>query len=480
MNFKLLFFISLSFIMTVHSQFIQDKTSKSDLVGMGTISVTIGGTFPINGTFPALVTDRVDEFVTRMYAQAVELRLRGVTDPVIYKKLKEELAFFALRGIRLKRSTGEELILDLQKFRLNGDFSNNPYLRNDDVLIFPPNDVTRNFFSVAGVVNNAGTFLYVEGDKLGDAIELVGGFNPAYEKVDSVEISRLSYDGQIQSVIKIKIDKDYPIQRGDRLRFIAVETHRKNYAVTVIGEVNVPGYIPITKNNTTLYEVMQACGWFTPQASLKRARVYSGNSLSKLLENQYNIKLDDQPDLENPSIRNMILNLELALMYRMSNVVTDDTNYFNLENQLRVLIEGSSLDFRKISDPESDISKYIVQSGDIIIIPQIQNSVYVFGQVLRPGHVTYIEGKDYNYYVNEASGLGELAEDDEIMVIKGGSRAWISPIREKVDIEEGDYIYVPKQNLRTLRSYILEYSVYMSLLASIAAILLSIVTIINK
>jgi protein involved in polysaccharide export with SLBB domain len=164
----------------------------------------------------------------------------------------------------------------------------------------------------------------------------------------------------------------------------------------------------------------------------------------------------------------------------MSNVVTDDTNYFNLENQLRVLIEGSSLDFNKIKDPDSDIAKYIVQSGDVIIIPPIQNSVYVFGQVLRPGHVTFIEGKEYNYYVNEASGLGELAEEDDIMIIKGGSRAWISPIRESVTIEEGDYIYVPKESLRSTRSYIMEYSVYLSVLASIAAILLSIVTIANQ
>ena len=66
------------------------------------------------------------------------------------------------------------------------------------------------------------------------------------------------------------------------------------------------------------------------------------------------------------------------------------------------------------------------------------------------------------------------------MVIKGGSRAWISPLREKVEIEEGDYIYVPKENLRSFRSYVFEYSVYISLLASIAAILLSIVTIVNK
>ena len=480
MNFKILISLLLFCLMTAYPQFSQDKTMKSDLIGAGTISVTIGGTFPINGTYPAFITERVDAFVSRMYAQAVDLTLKVITDPTIYKKLKAELANYALRGIKLKRANGEELILDLQKFRINGDFSNNPYLKNDDVLVFPSNDITRNFFSVSGVVNKPGTFLFIEGDKLSDVIELVDGFNPAYEPIDSVEISRLSYDGLTQSLTKIKIDGDYSIQRGDRFRFIAPETQRKNYAVSVIGEVQIPGTVPITKNSTTLYEVIQACGWFTDQASLNRARVFTGNSLAKLLEKQYNIKLDEQPDLDNPDIRNMILNLELALMYRMSNVVTDDTGYFNLENQLRVLVEGSSLDFRKINDPQSDIAKYIVQSGDIIIVPQVQNSVYVFGQVLRPGQVTFIEGKDYNYYVTEASGLGELAEDDEIMVIKGGSRVWLSPLNETVTIEEGDYIYVPKQSLRTIRSYILEYSVYMSLLASIAAILLSIVTISNN
>ena len=480
MNIQALLCFSLLFYLTAYPQYSQEKNVKTDFIGAGVISVTIGGSFPVTGTYSSFITERVDQFISRMYAQALDLSTRMATDPVLYRKTKADLDNFALRGVKLKRSTGEELVVDLQKFRLTGDFTYNPYLRNDDVIIFPTNDITRNFFSVSGVVNKPGTFLFIEGDKLSDAIELVDGFNPAYEPIDSVEISRLSYDGRTQILTKIKIDGDYPIQRGDRFRLTAPETQRKNYAVSVIGEVQIPGTVPITKNSTTLYEVIQACGWFTDQASLNRARVFTGNSLAKLLEKQYNIKLDEQPDLDNPGIRNMILNLELALMYRMSNVVTDDTSYFNLENQLRVLIEGSSLDFRKINDPESDIAKYIVQSGDIIIIPQVQNSVYVFGQVLRPGHVTFIEGKDYNYYVTEASGLGELAEDDDIMVIKGGSRVWLSPLRETVIIEEGDYIYVPKQSLRTFRSYIFEYSVYVGLLASIAAILLSIVTLSNN
>ena len=41
------------------------------------------------------------------------------------------------RGLILKNANGEEIIIDLAKFRVNGDFINNPYLKNDDVIIFP-------------------------------------------------------------------------------------------------------------------------------------------------------------------------------------------------------------------------------------------------------------------------------------------------------------------------------------------------------
>ncbi|MGB5287737.1 MAG: hypothetical protein WBN42_04555, partial [Ignavibacteriaceae bacterium] len=148
------------------------------MMDMGTISITIGGSFPINGTYPALISERVDAFISRMYAEAVDLTMRVTTDPDIYRKLKEEIDNFALRGITLKRTSGEELEVDLQKFRLTGEFTYNPYLKNNDVIIFPANDISRNFFAVSGAVNFPGTFYFVEGDNLADALELVDGLNP--------------------------------------------------------------------------------------------------------------------------------------------------------------------------------------------------------------------------------------------------------------------------------------------------------------
>ena len=102
------------------------------------ISVTIGGNFIITGTFSALITERVDQFVTRMYNEA-KLRTEGkITDLGTLQELQKEYKKYSLRNITLKRANGEVMKLDLIKFRKTGDFLNNPYLKNDDVLIFAP------------------------------------------------------------------------------------------------------------------------------------------------------------------------------------------------------------------------------------------------------------------------------------------------------------------------------------------------------
>ena len=111
--------------------------NSNDMLQMGAISVTIGGEFVITGTFPALITERVDAFVTRMYNQVREEMSKTTNDPQLLKQLEKKLDNYVLRNITLRRASGEVMHLDLQKFRLDGDFSNNPYLKNDDVIIFP-------------------------------------------------------------------------------------------------------------------------------------------------------------------------------------------------------------------------------------------------------------------------------------------------------------------------------------------------------
>lgn len=469
---KIVLILLLFNLLVIYAQ-TTDRNQNTSMLAASTISVTLGGQFPLTGTFPASVTERVDQFVTRIYTQAMERSLRTATDQIMLEKIKKELSDFSLRGILLKRANGEEMILDLAKFRIDGDFKNNPYLKNDDVIIFPPNDIERNFISITGAVNSPGKFLFVEGDKLKDIIELARGINQAYENVSKAKIYRLSYDGSNSEVIEVDLQENILLKRGDQIVVLADETQRKELFALVLGEVIQPGYVPVTRNSTKLGEIMKHVKGFTTNASLKRARLFRGNSVTTLLEKQYGIKIDEKLLNNDKELVDRIVNYEQAMMFRMSNLVEEDQYYFQAENQYRVLNEGSAIDFTKIYDEKSEIYNFIVYPGDVIIIPPKRNTVYVFGQVSNPGHVKFVEGKDYLYYIDQAGGLGEYAED-EIMVIKGSSRNWI-PAERNVEIEEGDYIFIPKERIKSFRTFAMELAGYFSIVGSIATILLLIV-----
>lgn len=464
----------LFFLMVATISYSQTSSSdKNNLLSLSGISVTIGGSFPLTGSFPALMTERVDQFVTRIYNEAVSRTLSNAQDEALLEKLKKDLSQFSLRGIKLKRSSGEEVIIDLEKFRLYGDFKNNPYLKNDDVLIFPPYDMDRNFFTINGAVNRAGKYSFVEGDKLFDAIELARGLNPAYENVKNAQIKRLSYDGLNQESIQVNIEENCTLKRGDQIVIMADETQRKDFFVLVLGEVNQPGYIPITKNTSKLGEVIKSVKGFTNNASLKRSRIFRGNSITPLLERQYGIKISDDLLNKNQELVDRIVNYEQAMMFRMSNLVEEDKYYFATENQYRVLNEGSAIDFTHINDEESDIYNFILESGDVIVVPPYTKTVYVFGQVSNPGHVKYVENKGLSYYLDQAGGLGEYAEG-EIMVIKGDSRNWVTAT-PGTKIDDGDFIFVPKKRIRSFRETVSEWGGYFSIVGSIATVLLLIV-----
>jgi protein involved in polysaccharide export with SLBB domain len=449
------------FYTAVNAQFDNNK-NESYFTGANLISVTIGGKFIITGTFSASTTERVDLFITRIYNQGKEKLLATVTNAAwLLPQVEMEIANYSFRNIKLKRMDGKVINLDLEKFRLNGDFINNPYLKNDDILIFPPADLERNFFSVLGAVNAPGRFHFVDGDMLKDAIEFAGGINKAYENVTNADINRLSYDGREQKVERIDINSDYLLKRGDRIVVVADETMKKDFSIRILGEVNSPGKIPITKDRTTLYEVINKAGGLTTSASLKHAKLYTGNSL---YSREYPLK----PEYD---LNNSFVKIELLMMYRMSNIMIEDTAFFNAENQLRVLMEGSSIDFTKLNDPNSEASKYLVKDNDLIIIPSLDSSVYVFGQVLSPGHILYLPGKDYKYYIEKAKGFGEFAERNDVMIIKGVNRNWIEADKNIV-IEDGDYIYIPRMTIRSFNSYIGQVATYLGIVGSAATIIL--------
>lgn len=430
-----------------------EKSSLSDIIASASlISVSIGGNFPITGSYPASVNERVDQFVTRVYNQAYNLSLGNSPSPEQINNIKSEFQKYSLRNILLKRKTGEQIKLDLIKFRRTGNFDYNPYLKNDDVIVFPTTDIERNFFTISGAVNNGGTFHFFDGDKLSDALFLADGVNLAYENVNQVEISRLSYDGEKMENIIVDINSDVELKRADRIRVLANETQRKDFKVLALGEFNMPGYIPIKKEHTNLKDVLDKAGGFTKNADLSNAQVLRGVNVFKSLAFSEDI--------------------EKLLMMRMSTLISEDSIYFRIDEKLRFLRGNANVDFTRFEDIVDTL--FVVKDGDIVYVPSKIDLVYVYGQVNEPSYVKFEKGRDYNFYISKVGGLGETASGD-IYLIKGNTRSWVSAdeIEEKnIEIEPGDYIWVSKKPIRTFWDHVDRASRVASILGGIATVVL--------
>jgi protein involved in polysaccharide export with SLBB domain len=452
------------------------SNSKSDLAKASVISVTVGGAFIINGTFPALMTERADQFITRIFTEAKTQILSGAKDEKLMAKIKNEFDSYAKRDITLKRFTGEVIKLDLEKFRLTGDFKFNPYLKNDDVIIFPAFDFSTSFVEIIGAVNKEVKFQFVEGDGLSDALLFAGGINPSYDNVKTAEISRLNSAGDKEEIINAEINSNFPLKRGDRVRILADPNQKRIFKALVLGEVKNPGYVYLKQNGTALKEVIEKAGGLKETADLLRAEVIRNYSSLEMLK-KYQLTEDYLSSPEKILLPETQLRMrqmqDVLSLSRTNNLQLEDTLFFNVDNQLRVLRGESIIDFTKLSDPNSDESNFSVKDGDLILIPQPFDYVYVFGQVSKFGFVKHVEGKDYNYYVEKAGGKTEMAreDDDEIVVIKGKGKDWVTKEKEKLKLEAGDYIYVPKIIPRN-------FNFYLSRIGSIAGIIGSAATII--
>ncbi len=336
------------------------------------------------------------------------------------------------RNIVIKHKDGTHNRIDIVKFLATKDDKWNPYLREGDVVIVPRRTLTKNVFAVYGEVNVPGRYEFVEGDKLLDAIEIGMGLTQRAVE-DSIEFTRLNPEGTEISSSFIKLNEikngnqpNFPLEPGDRIIVRSKMETREDYRVHIQGEVLFPGYFPITKNRTRLTEVIKQSGGFTEFAALKSAVI----------------------------IRKSVTPSEhLTELYDISrgSAFRDDASYFNIENEVRLRREIVSVDFEKIFEKNDSSHDVIVKDGDAIIIPSVEKTVYAFGQVIFPGHLTFIAGMDLDYYIKKAGGYTEDAQTSDVKIIKSRTKQWFTP--DDTTIEEGDYIWVSKKPERTFQYY---------------------------
>jgi len=387
------------------------------------IIVTVTGNVLNAGLYTLSSIDRTTKAIEEAN-KPTRLQTQNDVNDVVY--------WMSMRNILLKHRDGTQDRVDVVKFLATKEDKWNPFLREGDVLVVPRKNPTKNVFGIYGEVNSPGRYEFVDGDSLLDAIKIGMGFT-RLAKSDSIEFYRLDEMGTRLSKTIINANEiiagrqpNIPLQPGDRIIVKAKTELREDYRVSVIGEVLNPGTYPITKNQTKLSAVIQQAGGFTEFAALKSATL-----------NRRSVRADE-------------IEIERLLSSRGGVSFEDSLNYF-LETELRLRKEIVSIDFEKLFIDKDTTQDVILQDEDYIIIPSVKKTVYVFGQVVFPGHVQFVQGMTAEYYISKAGGFTDRARKGDLKIIKNKTKQWLDP--EETVIEDGDYIWVPKYPERSFAYY---------------------------
>ncbi len=410
------------------------------------ILVTIQGTVLHDGQYTLAATDRAD--------RAIQFANIPRTDDEAGALASVERNM-SRRHVVIRRLDGTRVKADIVRFLATGADADNPYLREGDVVIVPQKKHYSDQFAVYGELNAPGRFEHVEGDRILDALQMAQGFSD-YANTDSVEVSRLSNDGNAMHSRHISVGRNplftadnFLIQPGDRIIVRKRNDIRADYRVYVEGEVLNPGTYPITKDKTKITDIISKAGGFTGFASLKSAE------LSRRSIDPQEIETD-------------------RLMSFRGGITADDSLDYLQETELRLKKEIVNVDFWRLFVAGDSTENVYLQSEDVIKIPAISRTIYVFGQIVTPGHIPFKEGGDPLYYVGKAGGFTDRARSDDLRIIKSRTKQWLA--EDETTVEEGDYIWVPKEPDRPFSYYMTTASQaagILSVIIGMAAVIIS-------
>ena len=375
--------------------------------------------------------------------------------------LREEA--MASHGVmrRMKPDRTQEVVsVDIEGI-LNGTVADVP-LKNEDVLLIPTIAEHNNLrtLEVNGEVIFPGTYAYADNMTVEDLILQAGGLTDNASTV-KVDVARRKFDSQASTPDKemvntfsftiapgfeISNDRSFTLMPYDVVSVRRSPMAVEPYKVHVEGEVAFEGIYTLEKKDQRLSDVVKAAGGVIDGAYTRGAQLIRmmTEAEKRLLQDNINMARQraaiDQRDS---------LNLE---------IISEETTYS----------VGIHLD-KALASPggEEDIE---LRDGDRLIIPRMNRTVRISGDVLRPNTVSYKHGKNYKYYVEQAGGNGRRARKSQTYIIyQNGTIAKAS----KGKIEPGCEVVVPTKGPRN-QNAVSQWLTGGMTLASIGAVIASI------
>lgn len=320
------------------------------------------------------------------------------------------------RNIKINSKDGSKNNYDYLSFLRLGDFSQNPFLKDGDVIII---DRINKMITINGLVKYPAHYEFKENETLASLINLAGGllFNA---RKDSIELIRFAEDGKTQFSKYYSYDfiqnNIIPLTNGDQVLVRELPEFFIPQFVTVNGKVRYPGFYKIIKDKTKLTEIIKEAGGFLEDASLVDAAF-----------NRTDVVNDVDPEFE-----------RIKIIPR-ADMTDDEYDYLKSKSRQRtgkVVVDFENLFLKNISSED-----IILKRGDEIIVPEKKNYITLIGQVVNPGKIIYQPGLVVDDYIKIAGGFSWRAVEGDVRVIKVNTGEWVDA-DDIESLDPGDTIWV--------------------------------------
>ena len=310
-------------------------------------------------------------------------------------------------------------------------------LRRNDVLFIPSiHDISAlGDVQIAGEVMQPGSYPYADNMTLEDLVIAAGGLRDAASLV-RVDISRRiknptstedtrelgeMFTFALKDGFVVDGEPGFVLQPYDQVfvRRSPVYSEQKNVAIS--GEVLYGGTYTITQKDERLSDLVEKAGGTTQFAYVRGAKLMRKANAEELKRMQDVILL----------LRRQIGEEKVDSL----GIKVDTTYSVGIDLVAALKSPGSDADI-------------VLREGDVLIVPEYNNTVKINGAVMQPNVVSYKKGKNVKYYIGQAGGYGALAKKNKKYIIYMNGQIATVKRRGNGMVEPGCEIVVPNRRPR--------------------------------
>ena len=361
--------------------------------------------------------------------------------------------------------TTEVLPVDIKSI-MDGT-SPNIALQKNDILYIPSiHDLSdRGNITVHGEVAKPDSYPYADNMTLEDLIIQAGGLREAASTV-RVDVTRRiknprstadndtigqMFSFSLKDGFVIDGQPGFVLQPYDEVYVRRSPGYQAQQNVGIEGEILFGGTYALTSREERLSDLVNKAGGATNYAYLRGAK------LTRVANADEKKRMADV----------------IRLMRRQLGEEMMDSLGIDVDSIFTV---GIDLE-RALRNPKSS-SNIVLREGDVISIPKNTNTVTINGAVMVPNTVSYLEGKDIDYYLNQAGGYSDNAKKSKKFIVYMNGEVTRVKGNGKKQIEPGCEIIVPsKSKKRTNVGEILGYATSFS---SLGMMIASVANLIKK